>query len=57
MCKSMNALFCPFMDKEQESSFWTNCPEVQIKKKEDTRCIAKIVVIPIIDGYYIRNNA
>ena len=25
--------FCPFMDKEQESSFWTNCPEVQIKKK------------------------
>ena len=23
--------FCPFMDKEQESSFWTNCPEVQIK--------------------------
>ena len=49
--------FCPFMDQEQESSFWTNCPEVQIKKKEDTRCIAKIVVIPIIDGYYIRNNA
>ena len=36
MCKSMNALFCSFMDKEQESSFWTNCPEVQIKKKEDT---------------------
>ena len=34
MCKSMNALFCPFMNKEQESSFWTNCPEVQIKKKE-----------------------
>ena len=33
MCKSMNALFCPFMDKEQESSFWTNCPEVQIKKE------------------------
>ena len=28
--------FYPFMDKEQESSFWTNCPEVQIKKKEDT---------------------
>jgi len=24
------------MDKEQESSSWTNCPEVQIKKKEDT---------------------
>lgn len=34
--KSMNALFCAFMDKEQESSFWTSCPEVQIKMKEDT---------------------
>lgn len=33
MCKSMNALFCSFMDKEQESSFWANCPEVQIKNE------------------------
>lgn len=23
------------MDKEQESSFWTNCPEVQIKRSTD----------------------
>ncbi len=29
----MNALFCAFMDKEQESSFWTSCPEVQIKRR------------------------
>ena len=26
MCKSMNALFCAFMDKEQESSFCLNDP-------------------------------
>lgn len=43
MCKSMNALFCPFMDKEQESSFWTNCPEAQIEKKEDNKCTTKMV--------------
>ena len=41
--KAWMLFFCPFMDKEQESSFWTNCPEVQIKKKEDTWCIAKMV--------------
>ncbi len=42
MCKSMNALFCPFMDKEQESSFWTNCSEVQIKKKEDRTMVDEL---------------
>ena len=45
MCKSMNALFCPFMDKEQESSFWTNCPEVQIKKKVELRRIKTIEIV------------
>ena len=30
------------MDKEQESSFWTNCPEVQIKKKEDRTMVDEL---------------
>ena len=41
--KAWMLFFCLFKDKEQESSFWTNCPEVQIKMKEDTWCIAKMV--------------
>ena len=56
MCKSMNALFLSFHGQRTRKQLLDKLSRSSNKKEGGYLMYSKIVVIPIIDGYYIRNN-